>query len=173
MPFSSGNPEILLTRVDAGHKQEAWKFTLGDDTLRLWNPNGEMAAEFSPELAVECFQFPSFTESIRHFSIQLPESKLHFNVDKPQLNHLRTFANLATVAAGPAAVRAVRNKAIRDLVLGLGAITAGGLLCAALFTNGGRVRGIKLVFFVVVFGISLTAKGALGYRQYLNMQRLF
>lgn len=172
MSFGPGSAEIPLIGADPVHQGQAWKFTLGYDTVRLWNANGELVAEFSPELATQAFEFPSFSESIRHFSVQLPESRLRFDVDKKHLDYLRTFANLATISAGPAAVRAVRNKALRDLVLGIGAIAAGALLAGAVLTQVKRVRGLKIVVVLVVVGVSMTAKGVYGYRQYRTMQRL-
>ncbi len=107
-------------------------------------------------------------------------SKRCLATDKGNLNgELKSFTIAAndqlTAAAGPEAVRAVRNRAIRDALIGAAcaiggvALTVGGYMEAAQKPGGGE---FKVAYGLVLFGLVMLGKGVYSYLQYQQIQRL-
>src|SRR5262249_1399997 len=129
---------VQLRCVDKNHKGEQWQLDLDGDKAVIRKPSGEIAGEFSPEAAIERFQMPSFSESIKYFGVQLGDQLWRFDVAKSDLKKIRMFINRTIAAAGPQAVRAVRNKAIRDTLIGAGCIILGVFASLGSFLAAGN-----------------------------------
>ncbi len=128
------------------HKGEAWVLDLGAEGAEVRDASGDVRAQFTREEAAESFLLPSFSESIKQFRVPVDGELWYFDVAKNDLKEIKAYINQAVVAAGPEAVVAVRNRAIRDGLIGLGGVAAGVALTLGSFFNaaqnpvGGRIR---------------------------------
>jgi hypothetical protein len=77
---------LELRCVDKNHKGERWQLNLDDGKAVFRDPDGRIAGEFSPEEAIERFQMPSLSESIKYFGVRLGEQVWRFDVSKSDLN---------------------------------------------------------------------------------------
>ena len=99
----------------------------------------------------------------------------HFDVDRSDLQEIKAYLDESVVAAGPEAVRAVGNRALRDLLLGVGAVVLGIVVTVASFLNaaqnpeGGRYY---ITFGLIVFGLVLFGKGVYGFVRHSHLQKL-
>jgi hypothetical protein len=165
---------VQLRCVDKGHQGELWTLNLGDNVV-VRNPAGEVAGEFEAAEAGDCFQLPSFSESIKYFGVLLGDKVWCFDVSKGDLKEIKTFLNRTVAAAGPEAVLAVRNRAIRDVLIGAacvvggGVLTVGSFLAAANQPEGGQYT---VTYGLILFGLIMLGKGAYGFVRYGKVKQL-
>jgi hypothetical protein len=161
--------------VDKKRKGEVWTLDLDDGKAVVRRPAGDPVGEFSPEEAVERFQMPSFSESIKYFGVLLGEEMHRFDVAKSDLNQIRLFINRTIAAAGPEAVQAVRNKAIRDTLIGAGCIVVGVVLSLGSFlaaANKPEGGTYYIAYGLPFFGLIMVGKGVYGFIQHRHLQQL-
>lgn len=157
------------------HKGEVWTLDLGDNRAEIRDSGENVRAEYTREEAAEQFLMPSFSESIKQFRAPIDGEIWYFDVARPDLKQIKAFIDQAMVAAGPEAVRAVRNHAIRDTLIGLaavsigGALTIGSYLQAAQDPNGGEY---VVTYGAVLFGLVMIGKGIYGFMRHGQLQTL-
>jgi len=166
---------IQLRCVDKDLKDEKWTLELNDDQVVVRDASGKPAAQFPAAETASRFQMPSFSENVKYFGVVIGDQYRRFDVSKEGLKEIRGYKNQLTAAAGPEAVRAVRNKAIRDALIGVGCAIGGvvltmeGYRAAAQKPEGGE---FKIAYGLVLFGLVMLGKGVYGYLQYSQIQRL-
>jgi len=98
----------------------------------------------------------------------------YFDVAKRDLAEIKTYLNESVVAAGPEAVRAVRNRALRDLLIGIVAVLLGiGLTVASFLAAENEEDGrFYVTYGAILFGLVMAGKGIWGFAQYGKLQRL-
>ena len=163
---------VQLRCIDKGHKGELWALDLAAETVRVKDSQGTVVAEFAPEDAFEFFQLPSFSESIKYFGVRLGKKLLRFDVSRDGLKQIKAFLNRTIVAAGPEAVLAVRNEAIRDTAIGVSCVIGGvGMTVWSYSTVAAEPRGgeFTVLWGLVFFGLIMIGKGIYGFVQYGNL----
>jgi hypothetical protein len=166
---------VTLRCVDKQRKGEVWTLELEDHKAVIRRPTGDVAGAFSPADAVERFQMPSFSESIKYFGVRLGDELHRFDVAKSDLKQIKLFINRTIAAAGPEAVQAVRNKAIRDALIGAACIVAGIVLSLGSFLavadkpEGGTYY---VAYGLPLFGLIMVGKGIYGFMQHGQLKQL-
>lgn len=131
--------------------------------------------EFTPEEAVGHFQMPSFSENVKYFSIALGDAIHRFDVPKDGLREIKALINRSILSAGPEAIQSLRNRAIRDTIVGTASAVGGIVLsvgsyqAAANNPEGGKYT---VTYGLVIFGIAMLCKGIYGLIQYGQVRRL-
>ncbi len=157
------------------NSQEKWSLDLSGDVVTLRDPAGSVHLECAPDEAVQRFQMPSFSESIKHFGVYVGDHLLEFQPLDQGLAEIKSFLNRRILIAGPEAVFAVKNAAIRDTLIGaavaLGSIvlTVGSFIAAAKNPEGGSFH---LLMGLSLFGLVMFGKGIYGFVQYRRILRL-
>jgi hypothetical protein len=166
---------IDLICVNKALRGQCWELDLDGEQAVFLNTDGDVVAEVGPEQALALFQMPSFSESIKYFGLRTEDGILQFEVSKEALKQIKLFVNRTIASAGPEAVAAVRNKAIRDTVIGIAAVVGGlgvtayGYLAAAMSPGGGKYT----VFWgIVLLGVIMIGKGIYGFRQHALLKSL-
>ncbi|WP_406693609.1 hypothetical protein V5E97_21495 [Singulisphaera sp. Ch08] len=166
---------VQLSCVDRDHKGELWSLDLDRERVVVRDASGAPVAEFTPEEAVGRFQMPSFSENVKHFGIQLESSIFHFAVPKDGLREIKALINRTIVASGPEAILSIRNRAIRDTLVGLVCavggvvLTVGSYVSAANKPQGGEYT---ITYGLVLFGFAIFCKGVYGLIQYGQVRSL-
>lgn len=164
---------IELRSVDKQHKGETWLLDLDGEKAVFKDPTGKVIAEVAPQQAVAHFQMPSFSENIKYFGLRAGDKLLQFDVSKPDLKKIKDFVNRTILAKGPEAIRAVRNRAIRDSVIGV-ACTVGGVVVtiAGYAAAASNPQGEKYTIFygLALFGLIMIGKGIVGFGQYRKLE---
>jgi hypothetical protein len=166
---------VSLRCVDKDHKGEEWALDLGSDKVIVRDAMGGLVAEFPVAEAAGRFQMPSFSENIKYFGIAFADQIRRFDVPKDGLKEIRAFNNRLTAAAGPEAVQAVKNRAVRDTLIGVACaiggvvLTVGSYMAAANDPKGGRYT---VTYGLVIFGLAMLAKGIYGFMQYGQIKRV-
>jgi hypothetical protein len=166
---------VQLRCVDKGHQGEMWTLDLEGEKAVVRNPAGNAAGEFAPEEAVQRFQMPSFSESIKYFGVKLDEKLWRFDVAKNDLKQIKAFINRTIVSAGPEAMQAVRNRALRDTLLGVAGVVAGiGLTVASYLEAANKPEGGRytITYGLVLVGFILVGKGIYGFVQYSSLKQM-
>ena len=158
------------------HKGEMWSLDLGDERAELRDAAGAMRGEFTRDEAGEQFLMPSFSESIKQFRLPVGGELWYFDVGKDDLKQIRAYIEHSVAAAGPDAVRAVRNAAIRDGVIGLVVllvgvgITIGTHLKEADDPEGGTQSVV--MYGAILVGLIMLGKGIYGLVRYNRLKTL-
>jgi hypothetical protein len=157
------------------HKGEAWVLDLGDEGALVRDASGRVRAQFTREEAAGAFLLPSFSESIKQFRLPVDGEIWFFDVAKNDLKEIKTYINEAVVAAGPEAVLAVRNTAIRDALIGLACIIAGvGLTVWSYIraTQNPEDSGYVVTYGLVLVGLVMLGKGVYGFVRYGQLKKM-
>jgi hypothetical protein len=166
---------IELRCIEKKHKNELWELRLGREKVWVTNAAGEVVGEFEPDDVSRYFQLPSFSESIKYFGILLGERWWRFNVDRDGLRRIRNYINRTIVAAGPEAVQAVRNRALRDLVVGVLLAVAGVVITVVTYSIAANKPGggkYYITYGLVIVGLVMAGKGTYGFSQYSSLKRM-
>jgi hypothetical protein len=137
--------------------------------------SGASVAEFTPEEAVGHFQLPSFSENVKYFGIALGNSVRRFDVSRDGLQEIKGLINRLIHAAGPEAMLEIRNRAIRNMLLGIACAVGGVALSAASYrTAANKPEGGKytVTYGLVFFGVAMLCKGIYGFMQYNQVRSL-
>ena len=166
---------VQLRCVDRDRKGEMWSLDLGSERVVVQDASGTPVAEFTPEEAVGHFQMPSFSENVKYFGIALGDAIHRFDVPKDGLKEIKALINRSILSAGPEAVLSIRNRAIRDTVIGA-ACSVGGIVlsvgsyqAAANNPEGGKYT---VTYGLILFGIAMLCKGIYGLIQYGQVRGL-
>ena len=165
---------IQLRCVDRERKGELWSLDLGGETVVVRNTAGTPVGQFTPEEAIGHFQMPSFSENIKYFGVSLGGTVHRFDVPKAVLQEIKALINRSIASAGPEAVRSVRNRAIRDILIGAACtvggvvLTIGSYMSAANKPGGGKYT---IAYGLVLFGLVMLGKGIYSFMQYGQVQR--
>ncbi|HEY7327673.1 MAG TPA: hypothetical protein VH592_08540 [Gemmataceae bacterium] len=157
------------------HKNEVWTLDLGDDAAEIRDAGGNVRAQFTRDQAAGQFLLPSFSESIKQFRAPIEGELWYFDVARGDLKQIKTYIDQAVVASGPEAMRTVRNHALRDMLIGIGAfgigtfLTVGSYLHAAQNPEGGEYF---ISYGAVLFGLIMIGKGVYGLIRYRQLQKL-
>jgi len=157
------------------HKQEVWTLDLSDDGALIRDAGGNVRAQFTRDQAAGQFLLPSFSESVKQFRAPVDGELWYFNVARGDLKQIKAFIDQAVVAAGPEAVGAVRNRSIRDALIGIGgvglgvALTVSSYLHASQDPQGG---GYVVTWGLVLFGLVMIGKGVYGFLRFRQLQKL-
>jgi len=166
---------IQLRCVERALKDQVWTLELGEEKALLKNATGATVGEFTPADVLERLQLPSFSKSIKYLIIPVGQDKIQFDVGKNELQQVKDFMNRSVVKAGPEAVRSVRNKAIRDTLIGA-ACTVGGILATILgYLSATRNPGggsYYIFYGVVLFGLVEVGRGLYGFHRYATLKRM-
>lgn len=157
------------------HKGEAWVLDLGDEGAEVRDASGGVRAQFTREEAAEAFLLPSFSESIKRFRVPVDGELWYFDVAKNDLKEIKAYINQAVVASGPEAVVAVRNRAIRDGLIGLGGVAAGVALTLGSFFNAAQNPGggeYVVTYGLVLAGLIMIGKGIYGFVRYGQLKKM-
>ena len=118
---------------------------------------------------------PSFSENIKYFAILLDGTFHRFEVSKQDLRAIQALINRTIVSQGPEAIRSVKNRAIRDTLLGVlsvvvgVALTLGSYMAAAKKPEGGTYI---INYGLILFGLVALGKGIYGFMNYRALRRL-
>lgn len=99
----------------------------------------------------------------------------YFDMGRTGLKQIKTYMDQAVVAAGPQAVRAVRNRALRDTLIGLGGAALGTVLSIGSYLHAAQAPGGGEYFVnygVILFGLIMIGKGVKGFLRYGQLQKL-
>jgi hypothetical protein len=157
------------------HKGEVWGLDLGDDRAQIRDAAGNVRAEYTRCEAAERFLLPSFSESIKQFRAPIDGELWYFDVARGDLKQIKAYIDQAVVAAGPEAIGAVRRRAVRETLLGIGglavgtALTMGSYLHAAQDPGGGEY---VITYGVILFGLVMIGKGIYDFLQHGQLQKL-
>lgn len=157
---------ISLECLHKDHKGKTWTLDLEGDPVTVKDESGTVVWEMPANVAVSQFQMPSFSDSIKYFGILFGKEIRQFDVSKEGLKEIKTFLNKSVLSAGPEAVAAVRNKAIRDLLLGAGCAIGGVVLTVASYQDvaqkpeGGKYT---VTYGLVIFGLIMLVRGVYGF----------
>src|SRR6476660_4719440 len=110
---------VKLRCLSEAYKGQEWILDLDGDHVTVADAAGNLLLDCTPEEAIQRFQLPSFSESIKYFGISAGEKFLRFDVSRSGLNEIKTFLDRKVIADGPEAVMAIRSAAIRDTLIGL------------------------------------------------------
>lgn len=166
---------VQLRCMDKDRKGESWTLDLDGDPVTVTAPDGQVMMSLPPDVVVKFFQLPSFSESIKYFSIQFGTQLRSFDVSKEDLKQIKALINRSLAAAGPEAIAAVKKKAIRDVLIGVGGIIAGiGLTVAGFVVAAQKPEGDKvtITFGLVIFGLVMVGKGIYGFQQYRQLTKM-
>jgi hypothetical protein len=161
--------------VDNKRKGELWTLDLDDRKAVVRGPAGDLVGEFLPEDGVEHFQMPSFSESIKYFGVLLRGELHRFDVAKSDLKQIQLFINRTIAAAGPEAIQAVRNKALRDTLIGAACIVVGVVLSVGSFlavADKPEEGTYYVVYGLPFFGLIMVGKGIYGFIQHGHLKEL-
>jgi hypothetical protein len=157
------------------HKGESWTLDLGDEGAAIRDAAGKVRAEFAREEAAEQFLLPSFSESVKQFRAPVEGELWYFDVARDGLKEIKACLDQSVVAAGPEAMKAIRNRAIRETLIGSAgviggtALTVGSYLHAAQNPGGGEYY---VTYGLILFGLVLLGKGIYGFLRYGQLQKL-
>jgi hypothetical protein len=157
------------------HKGERWVLDLGDEDAEVRDASRDVRAQFTHEEAAGKFLLPSFSESIKQFRVPIDGELWYFDVEKSDLKEIKTYINQAVVAAGPEAVAAVRNVAIRDSLIGLACVAAGVGLTALSFVQAAQnpQEGRYVVTYgLILGGLVMLGKGVYGFVRYGQLKKM-
>jgi hypothetical protein len=157
------------------HKGEVWTLDLGADGATVQDARRAVRGEYGRAEVAEQFRLPSFSESVKQLRIPIDGELWYFDVARADLKEIKAYLDQAVVAAGPEAVRAVRNRALRDTVIGAGvfvagvALTVGSYLRAAQNPAGGQY---VVTYGLILVGLVMVGKGVYGLVRYGRLQKL-
>jgi hypothetical protein len=157
------------------HKGEVWLLVLNKAFARVRDEDDEIRAEYDREETPHCLLLPSFSESIKHFRVAIDGEMWPFEVDKRDLKDIKDYLNESVVVAGPEAIRAVGQRALRDLLVGLAlsvvgiGVTVGTLAYAASSPEGGQYI---ITHGLIVCGLVMVGKGIYGFVRQSHLQKL-
>lgn len=169
------NMLVQMTCCHLKHKNEVWTLDLNDDGAQILDASGDVRAQFTRDQAAGQFLLPSFSESVKQFRAPIDGELWYFNVARDDLKQIKAYIDQAVVAAGPEAVSAVRNRAIRDALIGVGgvglgvALSVGSYLHAAEDPQGGEY---VVTWGLVLFGLVMIGKGIYGFLRFRQLQKL-
>jgi hypothetical protein len=147
------------------HKGEIWHLDLGGEGATIRDAAGNVRAEFTPEQAAAAFTLPSFSESIKQFRAPINGEEWYFDVGKEGLKEIRAFMDAGVVAAGPEALKSLRSKAIRDLLVGAAMAVGGAVLSVMSFqqaANNPQGGTYYVTYGLVIAGLVALGRG--GYQ---------
>jgi hypothetical protein len=174
-PEKEGDMLVRMRCCHLEHKGEAWTLDLGDDRAEIRDAAGNVRGEYTSAEAAEQFLLPSFSESIKQLRAPIDGELWYFDVPRDGLKQIKAYLDRAVVAVGPEAIRAVRNQALRDCLIGLGGVlvgtvlTVGSYLRAAQNPDGG---GYVITYGLILFGLIMLGKGVYGFLRYGRLQKL-
>jgi hypothetical protein len=157
------------------HKGEAWTLDLGDDRAEIRDAAGNVRGEYTPTEAAEQFLLPIFSESVKQFRALIDGELWYFDVPRDGLQQIKAYRDRAVVTVGPEAVRAVRNQALRDSLIGLGGVVAGVVLTVGSFLRAAQNPdggGYVITYGLILFGLVMLGKGVYGFLRYGQLQKL-
>jgi hypothetical protein len=157
------------------HKGEVWKLALEDNHAEIRDADGTVRAEYTRQQAVQQFLLPSFSESIKQFRAPLEGELWYFDVARNGLKQIKAYLDKAVVAAGPKAVRAVRNRALRDTLIGVGGVVLGTALSIGSYLHAAQTEGngeYFVTYGVILFGLIMIGKGINSFLCYGKLQKL-
>jgi hypothetical protein len=154
---------------------QLWSMEWDPDFVIVRDAAGTVVWQAPPQDAVQSFRMPSFSDSIKYFGIQIGSELHEFELAREDLQRMKDFLDGAIATSGPDAVRSIRKKAIRDLVIGalltlIGAATS-AMLLAKVVELKGRGPG-RLTFGCLIFGVIMLSKGIYGLRQHRRVEAL-
>jgi hypothetical protein len=156
------------------HKGEMWILDLGDDRAEIRDTEENIRAVYTRDEAAEQFLLPSFSESIKQFRAPIDGQLWYFDVARGDLKQIKAYIDQAVVTAGPGAVRAVRNSAIRDTLIGIGGVAVGTALTVGSYLHAEQNPGGEYVitYGVILFGLVMIGKGIYGFLRHGHLQKL-
>lgn len=166
---------VELRCVDRDRKGEIWSLDIGTEKVVVRDASGTAAAEFTPEEAVGRFQMPSFSENVKYFGIALGDPIRRFDVSKDGLREIKGLINRMIQTSGPEAVAALRNRALRNILLGVACAVGGVALSVASYREAAnKPEGGKytVTYGLVLFGIAMFCKGVYGFIQYNQIRSM-
>jgi hypothetical protein len=156
------------------HKNEVCTLDLNDDGAQIRDAAGNVRAQFTRDQAAQ-FLLPSFSETVKQFRAPVDGELWYFNVARDDLKQIKAHIEQAVVAAGPEAVSTVRNRAIRDALIGLGSVGLGVALTVGSDSHAGQdPQGGEyfVTLGLVLFGLVMIGKGVYGFLRYRQLQKL-
>lgn len=166
---------ISMTCVDKDEKGSVWTLDLGADEVVLRDAAGRPAARIPVGEAGGRLVLPSFSENVKYFAVPVGDQFRRFSVPRQGLKEIRAYVNRQTAAAGPEAVTAVRNAAIRDALIGIAAAVGGVVLTTLSYMHPIAQPGgskFKVAYGLVLFGLVMICKGVYGYLRYNQIKAM-
>lgn len=166
---------IQMTCVDKDAKNEQWSLDLDGETVTVRNAAGETAAEYTHDIAAEQFRMPSFSESIKYLGINMGDGMRQFQVDKAGIKQIEQYLLAYVVAAGPEAVNAMKNVAIRDTIIGVALAIVGVVITVMSYqaaANNPEGGSYTITYGLVLFGLIMFGKGIYGFIQWSQMKSM-
>jgi hypothetical protein len=171
--------EELIVKLDLRcchrkHEGEVWTLVLQNDYAEVLDEEGEVRAKYERGDTPEHLLLPSFSESIKQFRAQIDGEMWYFDAAKRDLAEIKTYLDESVVAAGPEAVRAIRNRALRDLLIGIAAVVVGiGVTVASYLAAENAEDGrFYVTYGAVIFGLVMVGKGIWGFVQHGKLQKM-
>ncbi len=157
------------------HKGETWTMELGEEHAEIRDATGTVRCEFSRQEAAEQFLLPSFSQSIKQFRAPVSGQLWYFDVPRDDLKRIKAYVDQSVVSAGPQAVRSVRNRALRDLLIGVGGLAVGIALTVASFLHAAQnpnAGEYVVTYGLMLFGLVMIGKGVYGHVRYSQLRKL-
>jgi hypothetical protein len=154
------------------HKGEAWTLELGDKGAEVRDASGAVRAQFTREEAAGEFLRPSFSESVKQFRVPVDGELWYFDVAKDGLKQIKAYIDQTVVAAGPEAVVAVRNAAVRDTLIGLACVVGGTALTLGSFFAADDGGGFVVTYGLILAGLVMAGKGVYGFLRYGKLKKM-
>ncbi|MBC7772445.1 MAG: hypothetical protein H7210_08120 [Pyrinomonadaceae bacterium] len=161
---------LYLRKAARPGKGEIWTLELTQEDATLRDQSGEVREVFSPEDAARSWLMPGFTGS-RSLKLPIEAGQVAFECRKAGLTHLRRFLRRGIILAGPEAVRWYRNRAIRELVIGVVLFVVGTAVTIASFLGQPSTGNGTVFYGLMLAGLIEIGRGMYLLRQWSILER--
>ena len=138
------------------YKKKAFRLVFDEGIISLFDEEGKHVLSFGVTNVDKYARFPSFSESVKYFSLLLDGKLLAFDMDRSAVKELRKACDMANLGQDPEFAASLRRKGLLQIVFGLAGIVAGPVLSYLSYQSakpGGR--------YYVWYGFSVVGLAAL------------
>jgi hypothetical protein len=153
--------QLVVTQVKVG---DLWTLDLGEDALRLLDPQGAVTSEFPRAEADRRILLPSFSENRKAiWFLAAADRVVHLNPDKPAVAAIKDYLNQSIALAGPEAIADLKKKGYRDLAIGAVSTVAGVVVTAVSLAHpspsaDGQGKS-TIMYGLILFGLIMVGRG--------------